>query len=313
MTRYVLGRLLQIIPVLFGVSVIVFLLIRLIPGDPATAALGSRATPQLIAEARRQLHLNEPFWKQYLDFIGGALHGDFGVSYFYESSVWSITVPRIPVTLELIGYACVLALLITFPVSIIAALRRGRVIDQVIRVVFTTALGIPAFWLGLLLALYLGVRVKLFPIAGSGSGGIDTIYHLTLPALTIAISMSPLLVRALRSSLIEVMGSDFLMTGRASGLRGRFLVPSYMLRNSVLPLITVFSINLGFLIGGTVIVEQIFGIPGLGSLLISSISTRDYSIIQLVTLVLALFVVVANLLTDLAYVVFDPRVDLQSS
>ena len=313
MTRYVLGRLLQIVPVLFGVSVIVFLLIRLIPGDPATAALGSRATPQLIAEARRQLHLNEPFWKQYIDFVGGALHGDFGVSYFYESSVWSITVPRIPVTLELIGYACVLALLITFPVSIVAALRRGRVIDQVIRVVFTTALGIPAFWLGLLLALYLGVRVKLFPIAGSGSGGIDTIYHLTLPALTIAISMSPLLVRALRSSLIEVMGSDFLMTGRASGLRGRFLVPSYMLRNSVLPLITVFSINLGFLIGGTVIVEQIFGIPGLGSLLISSISTRDYSIIQLVTLVLALFVVVANLLTDLAYVVFDPRVDLQSS
>ena len=313
MTRYVLGRLLQIVPVLFGVSVIVFLLIRLIPGDPATAALGSRATPQLIAEARNQLHLNEPFWKQYIDFVGGALHGDFGVSYFYESSVWSITVPRIPVTLELIGYSCVLALLITFPVSIVAALRRGRAADQVIRVTFTTALGIPTFWLGLLLALYLGVRVKLFPIAGSGSGGIDTIYHLTLPALTIAISMTPLLVRALRSSLIEVMGSDFVMTGRASGLRGRFLVPSYLLRNSVLPLITVFSINLGYLIGGTVIVEQIYGIPGLGSLLISSISTRDYSIIQLVTLVLALFVVVANLLTDLAYVVFDPRVELQSS
>src|SRR5581483_5218076 len=252
-------------------------------------------------------------WKQYIDFVGGALHGDFGVSYFYESSVWSITVPRIPVTLELIGYSCVLALLITFPVSIVAALRRGRVADQVIRVTFTTALGIPTFWLGLLLALYLGVRVKLFPIAGSGSGGIDTIYHLTLPALTIAISMTPLLVRALRSSLIEVMGSDFVMTGRASGLRGRFLVPSYLLRNSVLPLITVFSINLGYLIGGTVIVEQIYGIPGLGSLLISSISTRDYSIIQLVTLVLALFVVVANLLTDLAYVVFDPRGELQSS
>lgn len=313
MTRYVLGRLLQIVPVLFGVSVIVFLLIRLIPGDPATAVLGSRATPQLIAQARAQLHLNEPFWKQYIDFVGGALHGDFGVSYFYESSVWSITVPRIPVTLELIGYSCVLALLITVPFSIVAALRRGRIEDQVIRVAFTTALGVPTFWLGLLLALYLGVRVKAFPIAGSGSGGIDTIYHLTLPALTIAISMSPLLVRALRSSLIEVMGSDFLMTGRATGLRARFLVPSYMLRNSVLPLITVFSINLGYLIGGTVIVEQIYGIPGLGSLLINSISTRDYSIIQLVTLVLALFVVVANLLTDLAYVVFDPRVELQSS
>jgi peptide/nickel transport system permease protein len=153
----------------------------------------------------------------------------------------------------------------------------------------------------------------LFPIAGSGSGGLDTIYHLTLPALTIAISMSPLLVRALRSSLIEVMSSDFLTTGRASGLRGRFLLPSYMLRNSILPLITVFSINLGWLIGGTVIVEQIYAIPGLGSLLINSISTRDYSIIQLVTLVLALFVIVANLLTDLAYVFFDPRVELQST
>ena len=313
MIRYIIGRLLQIVPVLLGVSVVVFLLVRLIPGDPATAVLGSRATPQLIREARSQLHLDEPFWKQYLDFLTGAIHGNFGVSYFYESSVWSITVPRIPVTLELIGYACLLALLITFPVATLAAARRGRALDQLIRVTFTTALGIPTFWLGLLLALYLGVRVKAFPIAGSGSGGFDTLYHLTLPALTIAISMSPLLVRALRSSLVEVMGSDFLTTGRASGLRGRFILTSYMLRNSVLPLITVFSINLGYLIGGTVIVEQIFGIPGLGSLLISSISTRDYSIIQLVTLLLALFVIVANLLTDLAYVVFDPRVELQSS
>src|SRR5581483_8562030 len=306
MTRYVLGRLLQIVPVLFGVSVIVFLLIRLIPGDPATAALGSRATPQLIAEARNQLHLNEPFWKQYIDFVGGALHGDFGVSYFYESSVWSITVPRIPVTLELIGYSCVLALLITFPVSIVAALRRGRVADQVIRVTFTTALGIPTFWLGLLLALYLGVRVRAFPIAGEGSGGIDTIYHLTLPALTIALSMAPLLVRALRSSLIEVMAADYVTTGRAAGLKSRFLLGSYLLRNSVLPLITVLSINLGWLIGGTVIVEQIYSIPGLGSLLINSITTRDYSIIQLATLILAVFVIVANLLTDLAYAFFDP-------
>jgi peptide/nickel transport system permease protein len=313
MIRYVIGRVLQIVPVLLGVSVIVFLLIRLIPGDPATAVLGSRATPELIREERAQLHLNEPFWRQYFDFLAGAVHGNFGVSYFYEASVWSITVPRIPITLELIGYSCVLALLITFPVSILAASSRGRLADHLVRLTFTTALGIPSFWLGLLLALYLGVRVKLFPIAGTGSGGFDTLYHLTLPALTIALSMAPLLVRALRSSLIEVAGSDFLTTGRAAGLRGRFLVKSYLLRNSILPLITVFSINLGFLLGSTVIVEQIFSINGLGSLLINSISTRDYSIIQLVTLILALFVIVANLLTDLAYVFFDPRVDLQAA
>jgi peptide/nickel transport system permease protein len=313
MTRYILGRLLQTVPVLIGVSLVVFLLVRLLPGNPAIAVLGSRATPQLIKEATAQLRLNEPIWKQYIDFLTHALHGDFGVSYFYETSVWSITVPRVPITLELIAYASVLALLITFPAALIAAFNRGRFFDQLVRVLFTTALGIPTFWLGLLLALYLGVQVNLFPTSGSGSGGLDTIYHLTLPALTIAIAMSPLLVRALRSSLLEVMGSDFLTTGRASGLRGRSLLTSYMLRNSILPLITVFSINLGFFIGGTVIVEQIFAIPGLGSLLISSISTRDYSIIQLVTLLLALFVIVANLLTDLAYVIFDPRVDLSSS
>jgi peptide/nickel transport system permease protein len=313
MLRYVVGRLLQIVPVLIGVSFVVFLLVRLIPGDPATAVLGSRATPELIKQARSQLNLDEPFWKQYIDYLAGAVHGNFGVSYFYESSVWSITMPRVPVTLELIGYSSVLALLITFPVATLAALNRGRVLDQIIRVTFTAALGIPSFWLGLLLALYLGVRVKAFPIAGSGTGGLDTLYHLTLPALTIALSMSPLLVRALRSSLLEVMGSDFLTTGRASGLRGRFLLTSYMLRNSILPLITVFSINLGWLIGGTVIVEQIFSIPGIGSLLINSITTRDYSIIQLVTLLLALFVIVANLLTDLAYVFFDPRVELKSA
>ena len=126
MTRYIVWRLLQMIPVLLGVSVIVFLLVRLIPGDPATAVLGSRATPELIRQARAQLHLNEPLWKQYLDFLAGAVHGNFGVSYFYESSVWSITVPRIPVTLELIAYAGVLALLITFPVSVVAAAKRGR-------------------------------------------------------------------------------------------------------------------------------------------------------------------------------------------
>jgi len=312
-TRYVVGRVLQIIPTLIGVSFVIFLLVRLIPGDPATAVLGSRATPELIRQARSQLHLDEPFAQQYWDFLVGALHGNFGVSYFYESSVWSVTVSRVPITLELIAYASLIALVITFPVSILAAANRGRIVDQVVRFTFTTALGIPSFWLGLLLALYLGVRVHLFPIAGSGSGGLDTIYHLTLPALTIALSMAALLVRALRSSLIEVIDSDFVTTGKAAGLRNRFLVQSYMLRNSVLPLITVFSINLAWLIGGTVIVEQIYAIPGLGSLLITSITTRDYSIIQLVTLILALFVIVANLLTDLAYVFFDPRVDLRSA
>jgi peptide/nickel transport system permease protein len=301
----------QILPVLIGVSMIVFLLVRLIPGDPAVSMLGGRATPQMLEAAREQLHLNEPIWKQYYDYMHGWVHGEFGVSFFYGSSVWSLTIPRVPATVELIGYAALLALAITFPLASIAALYRGRFPDQVIRLFFTTTLGIPSFWLGLLLALYLGVRAKIFPIAGTGSGFVGTIYHLTLPALTIALSMSPLLVRALRSSLIEVLTSDYITTARAAGLRSRYMLGSYMLRNSVIPLITVLSINLGFLIGGTVIVEEVFAIPGLGSLLIGSIATRDYAIIQLITLILALFVLLTNLLTDVAYVIFDPRIDLK--
>jgi peptide/nickel transport system permease protein len=310
--RYFGWRVAQVVPVLFGVSIVVFLLIRLIPGDPVTAMLASRATPHLVQQAREQLHLNEPLWQQYWDYLRSAAHGNFGVSFFYQEGVWTLTVPRIPVTVELLAFASVLSLLITFPVATLAAAKRGGWIDQVVRLTFTTALGIPSFWLGLILALYLGVRVKLFPIVGSGSGGFDTLYHLTLPALTIALSMAPLQVRALRSSLIEVLTADYVTTARACGLRGRFVVWSYLWRNSILPLITVFGVNLGWLIGGTVIVEQVFAIPGLGSLLINSISTRDYAIIQLVTTVLALLIIVANLVIDLAYALFDPRVTLAS-
>jgi peptide/nickel transport system permease protein len=312
MARYVAWRIALVIPVLIGVSMVVFLLVRLIPGNPVTAELAARATPALIREASQQLHLNQPIWQQYWDYISGAVHGNFGVSFFYESSVWPLVLSRVPVTLELLAYASVLSMLITFPLATLAAARRGSWVDQVIRVLFSTALGMPSFWLGLVLALYLGVRVKLFPIVGTGTGLIGVLYHLALPALTIALSMAPIQVRALRSSLIEVMGADYLTTARACGLRRRFVVRSYLWRNSLLPMITVSSVNLGWLVGSTVVVEQVFAVPGLGSLLINSISTRDYATIQLITAFLALLIIVANLATDLAYAVFDPRVTLHS-
>jgi ABC-type dipeptide/oligopeptide/nickel transport system permease component len=311
-TRYFVGRLLQIVPVVFGVTIVVFVLVRLIPGDPITSLLVGRATPEFIMQARQQLHLNEPIWQQYWDYMAGAAHGDFGVSFFYQTSVWKLTIPRVPTTLELLAYSSLLSVLMTFPIATLAAAKRGRGTDQAIRLAFTTALGVPSFWLGLELALYLGVRVRLFPIVGAGSGGLDTLYHLTLPALTIALAMAPLQVRALRSSLIEVMNADYLLTARANGLRRRFVIWSYLWRNSLLPLITVFSVNLGWLIGGTVVVEQVFTVPGLGSLLINSIATRDYAIIQLVTAILALLIIVTNFLTDVVYVLVDPRVALHS-
>jgi peptide/nickel transport system permease protein len=310
--RYLGGRVVQLIPVLFGVSVVVFLLVRLIPGDPAIAILGSRATPELVARVRDQLGLGLPIWEQYLNYVGSAVRGDFGVSFFYQADVSAITIQRVPVTLLLIVYASLMALTVAFPFATIAALRRGRVPDQVIRLLFTITLGIPSFWLAIILALVLGVRLRLFPIAGVGSGGLDTLWHLTLPALAIALAMAPILVRSLRSSLIEVLRSDYVVTGRAAGLGSRTLIGSYVLRNSLLPLVTVLSVNVGWLIGGTVIVEQIFGLPGLGSLLITSITTRDYAIIQLVTLLLAAVVIAVNLVTDVLYAALDPRVSIRA-
>ena len=311
MIRYLAGRLVQIVPVLFGVSVIVFLLVRLIPGDPAISILGSRATPELVARVRDQLGLDLPLWQQYLNYLGNALRGDFGVSFFYQTDVSSLAVARIPLTLLLIGYSSLLALVFAVPFATLAAIRRGGVVDQAIRLVFTMSLGLPSFWLAIILSLVLGVRLRVFPISGAGTGGLDTIWHLTLPAVAIALSISPILVRSLRSSLIEVLGSDYVITGQAAGLRRSTLLWSYLLRNSLLPLVTILSINVGWLIGGTVIVEQIFGLPGLGSLLITSITTRDYAIIQIVTLILAVLVIAVNLLTDLSYAALDPRVSLQ--
>jgi peptide/nickel transport system permease protein len=310
MMRYAARRLLQIIPVLFGISLIVFMLVRLIPGDPAIAVLGSRATPELVKRVHDQLGLDLPLWRQYLHYLGNALHGDFGISFFYQADVWDLTMARLPSTLALMAYSIVLSFVVAIPFSVIAATRRNGIADASIRLGSTVALGIPSFWLGIILALVLGARLKLLPIGGGGIGGFDTLYHLTLPALTIAFALTPILVRTLRSSLIEVIASDYVTTGRAMGIARRYLLVSYLLRNSFRPVITVLSINVGYLIGGTVVAEQIFSVPGVGSLLIGSIATRDYAIIQLATLLFAILVVLANLAADLLYRILDPRVAL---
>ena len=312
MIRYAAGRLLAIVPVLFGVSVVVFLLIRLIPGNPAIAILGERATPELIARVQNQLGLDLPIWRQYLHFLGNVARGDFGLSFFYQQEVTTLTLERIPITLALIGYAMAIGLVLAVPFATLAAIRRETAVDHAIRLVFTATIGIPTFWLGIVLALLLSVKLRLLPLGGVGAGGLDTLRYLTLPALTIALHLSPILVRALRSSLIEVMSSDYVTTGVAMGLRPPTLLVSYLLRNGLTPFISVLGLNVGWLIGGTIIIEQVFGVPGVGSLLITSILTRDYSIIQFVALVLALLVILVNLVTDFAYAALDPRVSFRS-
>jgi peptide/nickel transport system permease protein len=310
MTRYIVGRLLQIVPVIVGISIVVFLLVRLIPGDPATAMLGSRATAALIARVHDQFGLDLPLWRQYLNYVGHALQGDFGISFFYQTGVWEVTIERLPTTLLLMGSSILVSIVLAAPFAVIAAVRRGGATDQAIRLAFTAALGMPAFWSGIVLAVLFGAKLRLLPTSGLGEGGLETVRHLILPSLTIALALSPILVRTLRSSLIEVIGSDYVTTGTAMGLRRSTLLVSYLLRNSLRPVVSIISINIGYLIGGTVIVEQIFSLPGMGSLLIGSIGTRDYAIIQLATLIFALLVIAVNLVADLLYSLLDPRISL---
>lgn len=312
MIRYAAGRVVAMVPVLFGVSIVVFLLIRLIPGNPAISILGERATPELVERVKNQLGLDLPIWRQYLHFLGNALRGDFGASFFYKQEVSTLTLERIPVTLALVAYSALIGLVIAVPFATLAAVRREGVVDHVIRLVFTSLIGIPTFWMGIILALWLSVRLRILPLGGTGDGVLDTVWHLTLPALTIGLHISPTLVRALRSSLIEVLGSDYVTTGMAMGLRRVTLLVSYVLRNGLTPFISILGLNIGWLIGGTIIIEQVFGVPGVGSLLITSILTRDYSIIQFVALVLAILVIIVNLLTDLAYAALDPRVSFRA-
>ncbi|PYO29182.1 MAG: ABC transporter permease [Candidatus Rokuibacteriota bacterium] len=312
MIRYAAGRVVAIVPVLFGVSIVVFLLIRLIPGNPAISILGERATPELVERVRNQLGLDLPISRQYLHFLGNVSRGDFGASYFYHQEVSMLTLERIPITLALIAYATAIALVIAVPFATLAAARREGPVDHAIRLVFTGTIGIPTFWMGIILALLLSVKLRLLPLGGVGVNRLDTLWHLTLPALTIALHISPIFVRALRSSLIEVMNPDYVTTGVAMGLRPVTLLVSYLLRNALTPFISVLGLNVGWLIGGTIIIEQVFGVPGVGSLLITSILTRDYSIIQFVALVLAVLVILVNLLTDLAYAALDPRVSFRA-
>ncbi len=310
MTRYFVGRLLQALPVLFGVSVIAFLPLRRLPGDPALAILGDRATPESLARLQHELPgLDRSLVEQYLLFVSNALHGQFGTSATYRTDVGPLTFARVPVSMVLIVYASVIALLITIPMATLAASRRGGPVDQAVRLLFTVILGVPAFWRASSSRVS-GRTSAPLPRQRRGKRGHRHPRHLFLPALTIALAMSPILVRSLRSSLVEVIDADFVTTGQAMGLPRGVILRSYLLRNAILPVILVLSINVAWLLGGTVIAEQVFSIPGVGSLLISSIGTRDYAIIQLIALLFAILVLIVNLVTDLLFAFLDPRIKL---
>jgi peptide/nickel transport system permease protein len=301
-------RLVQMIPVLLGISLITFFMIHLIPGDPARNMLGPRATPERVAELRQALGLEEPLWSQYWRFLTGVVRGDLGNSLYYRQAVGPLVLERLPPTVFLIVYSALLALVFAIPLGIIAAVRRNSWIDQLIRTVSLITLAMPAFWLGVLLILYFGLYRGWFPVGGYGETFQEHLYHLFLPSLTIALALAPILIRSLRSSMAGNLRAQYATTARAKGLTEGRVVAGHVLRPSLISTVTVLGVNLGFLIGSTVIIETVFAIPGLGFLMVSSIQARDYPVIQAVTLVMAVLVILVNLLADMTYALLDPRV-----
>jgi peptide/nickel transport system permease protein len=305
---FVFQRLALLVPTAIGVTIITFFMVHLIPGDPAVTVLGEHATPQTVALLHHQWGLDKPLAEQYWLFIDRLVHGDLGQSLYYTVPVWGLITSRLPATLWLLCYAAVIAIVISVPLSVLAASRKDAVRDHVVRVVPLLGLGLPAFWFGLILQTWLGTKLRLFPVTGYGQGFFGHVHTMFLPSLTVAIALCPVLIRSLRASMLNVLGADFITTARAKGVPAPRLLVRHVLRNAVIPAVTVLGINIGYLIGGTLIVEQVFAVPGIGSLMIGGILQRDFPVVQGVALVFGVLVVLVNLLTDVAYAALDPRV-----
>jgi peptide/nickel transport system permease protein len=305
---FVFRRLLLLIPTALGVTIITFFMVHMIPGDPARTILGIHATPRAVAILHREWGLDRPLLDQYWLFMDRLVHGNLGQSLYYGTSVGSLIISRLPVTLWLIIYAGVIAVVISVPLAMLAASRKDAVRDHVVRAVPLLGLGMPAFWLGLILQTEFAVRYRLFPVTGYGTGFLGHLHAMFLPSLTVAIALCPVVIRALRASMLNVLGAEFVTTARAKGVPSGRLFVRHVLRNAIIPAVTVLGINIGFLIGGTLIVEQVFSLGGIGQLMIGSIFERDFPVVQGVALVFGVMVVLVNLLADVAYASLDPRV-----
>ncbi|MFT2721956.1 ABC transporter permease [Deinococcus sp. A31D244] len=310
MNTYTLKRLAQIIPTFLAVMLLVFLLVRLLPGDPASAVLGDRATADIVERTNRELGLDQPLPVQFAIFVQHLLRGDLGDSISLKVPVMRLIAERLPVTLFLTVYAAVLGVLMAVPLAVLAAVRRNTWVDAVIRATFQVGLSLPVFYVALQLLTLLGARLGWFPIGGYGVTFTDHLYHLFLPALTLALNLAAILVRTLRSAVTEVLTAEYVSFARAKGMSGRVIMTRHVLRNAMISTVTLLGLNIGALIGGAVITESVFAIPGVGRLMVDAIFSRDYPVIQGLTLTFAVLVSLVFLVTDLIHSRLDPRVEL---
>jgi peptide/nickel transport system permease protein len=308
--KFVLTRPLQFLPVIFGISVITFILVRLIPGDPARNILGTRATPAALASIRAQYGLDQPMWLQYVYFLKNLANGEMGKSILYKIDVLKLIVTRIEPTLALVVSSVVLSVLIAVPMSAIAARNAGRAPDHAVRIVSTFGIGFPPFWLGLMLIILFSVELGVLPVSGYSATIGEKLSHLVLPSLTVALSLSTVLTRSLRAAMIEQLKSDVATAARARGMPEGIVFWRHVLPNSLVPTINLLAVNIGWLIGGTVVVESVFALPGMGQLLVRAIFSRDYMVVQGVAMVFACATVLINFIADIVTVAVDPRVKL---
>jgi len=302
-TRFLVRRVLLTIPVLIGVATLVFSLIHLVPGDPVQAMLGDSASPEDVAQLRTRLLLDRPLYQQYATFVGGILHGDLGTSLRTSQPVSTVIRERMPATIELARAAMIVAIVVALPLGIIAAVRAGTRVDHAATTIALVGISMPTFWLGPLLAIVFSVGLGWFPVSGRGTPA-----HLVLPAITLGAPLAAILTRMTRASVLEELRELYVLAARARGVSEVRAVLAHSFRNSLIPIVTVIGLQFGSVLTGAVITETIFAWPGVGRLLVQSISARDYPAVQGCILLIAVTYVAMNLLVDVAYGFLDPRI-----
>jgi peptide/nickel transport system permease protein len=308
--RFVLKRLLSLVATLVIASVVIFVAIEVVPGDPASYMLGLNAGPDTVQALRDELGLNASKVTRYFDWVGGMLVGDFGTSYTYRTPVSEMIAERIGISLPLALYALLLSTLIAFPAGIIAATRRGSMADVSIMGATQLGVAIPNFWFAMLLVLFFSIQLRWFSAGGfpGWDGGIFAgLKALTLPAVALALPQASILARVMRSSLLDTLGEDFIRTARAKGLTTRQTLWRHALRNALIPVLTIIGLQFSFLLAGAIIIENVFFLPGLGRLIFQAISQRDLIVVESVVMLLVFAVVLVTFLVDVAYAVADPR------
>ena len=309
--NYIIKRILQMIPVVLIAAVLIFVMIRMIPGDPARIMVGERALPEVYEAYREKMGLNEPYWTQFFRFLKSIVTLDLGQSVYYNLPVTQLIASRFGITLALTITSTILTILISLPLGYLAGMRQNKLADQGIRTFALLGLSIPSFWIALVLLMIFGVNLHWFPVSGWGDTFLEKLRSLVLPSITQAIAASAVVVRNTRNNVVDVKTQDYVDFARGKGVSRLRVSVSHIIRNALIPTVTLLSMRIAYMFGGTVIIESVFSMPGMGELLVSSVQRRDYAVVQGVVIVFILIILVVNLITDIIYSIIDPRISLE--